>query len=324
MSQSNNEKRKFNDLHKQIQRKSYVKECFHCDGQCSSSIISAHSIQNNRILNKMSDNGEVLCFSTNQEEGDVIFLQSPVGRRKATTFTGFCGTHDTKIFSPIEVSDYAKGNKEQEFLFAYRALAKEYHSKKQATKYVQSARENISHCDPTLEMYLEGSKYTLSQLERDRQLFNTALDNRKFDIIKTRVIIFYEEYHVAVSSAFTMEKDMNGNVVNDYLNFNVDLKFFYLTIFPQNGKTFVLFSCLKKNVNILNATINSIAKLKVIDRKVFISNLIAAHVENVVLSPIRWNQMAESQKLAFQSLFNETILVAGETLVRPQNINLFI
>jgi hypothetical protein len=54
----------------------------------------------------------------------------PKGRKVATTFTGFCGHHDTTIFNPIENFDYEKGNKEQDFLFAYRALAKEYHSKK--------------------------------------------------------------------------------------------------------------------------------------------------------------------------------------------------
>lgn len=57
------------------------------------------------------------------------------GRKKATTFTGFCDYHDSKIFSPIENEDYVEENKEQEFLFAYRALAYEHHANKSIIDY---------------------------------------------------------------------------------------------------------------------------------------------------------------------------------------------
>ncbi|MFS0596893.1 hypothetical protein AB1L16_09140 [Peribacillus frigoritolerans] len=36
--------------------------CFHTDSNCSQRIIKAHSIQNNKILNKISENGKVLMF----------------------------------------------------------------------------------------------------------------------------------------------------------------------------------------------------------------------------------------------------------------------
>lgn len=324
MIQPNRQKDIAKDLMMQIKRESYIKECFHGDNQCSTPIISAHSIQNNRILNKMSKNGEVLYFCMNEKEGERSFLQAPIGRKKATTFTGFCSKHDREIFIPIESFDYQERNKEQEFLFAYRALAKEYHSKKQSIKLLQAAKGKLMYSNPQLDMYLEGSQCSLSEIERHRQLFNTALDNQEFDIIGTRVIAFQEEYHVAVSSVFTIEKDMNGKVVNDHSCFNVELKFFCFTIFPQNGKTFILFSYLKKYKKYLNPVINYILKSKIKDRKIIISNLIAAYVENVVLSPVRWEKMADSEKMAFQNLFNKTLFTAGDELNQPKNINLFV
>ena len=45
-----------------MKRDSSLKECFHEDENCSNKIIKAHAIQNNRILNEISENGEVLMI----------------------------------------------------------------------------------------------------------------------------------------------------------------------------------------------------------------------------------------------------------------------
>jgi hypothetical protein len=308
--------KEFSYWFRDIKRESYVKECFHNDSQCSSQIISAHSIQNNRILNKIAENGKVLCYSKNdkEQEGDLTFTLSPVGRSKATTFTGFCSNHDNKIFTPIELNNYQEGNEEQEFLFAYRALAQSYHARKRAIRLVQALKNKVGNSNPVIDIYLEASQCTLSQLERDKNSFNLALDNKKFDIVGTRVMKFQQEYHVAVSSAFTMKNDINGKTINDYSNLNIDLKHLYLTIFPQDGKTFILFSYLKKYKKYLSSTIDYISKSTVYDRKIIISNLIAIHIENLALSPIRWDLMSESDKENFQKLFNQTIRDDGDSL----------
>jgi len=41
--------------------------------------------------------------------------------------------HDTNIFLPIEQRNYTPGEFQQEFLFAYRAYAREYHVKLEQT-----------------------------------------------------------------------------------------------------------------------------------------------------------------------------------------------
>jgi len=101
-----------------------LKECFHEDENCNERIIKAHSVQNNKILNVISEDGHVHMFGSELDEG--YHLKAKMqnkGRKVATTFTGFCGYHDNEIFKPIEAHHYIIGNKEQEFLFAYRALA---------------------------------------------------------------------------------------------------------------------------------------------------------------------------------------------------------
>lgn len=48
----------FAEIYKRTRKESRIKECIHPDKKhCSERVIGAHSIQNNRILAKISDNG---------------------------------------------------------------------------------------------------------------------------------------------------------------------------------------------------------------------------------------------------------------------------
>ena len=102
-----------------------IKVCFFKSNNCDSDIIRAHSIQNNRYLTRISQDGIVLGVSF--VDGEYYFDE--IGRSSASVFRGFCKTHDSLLFKSIEESDLIIGNGEQYFLFAYRALAKEYLAK---------------------------------------------------------------------------------------------------------------------------------------------------------------------------------------------------
>jgi hypothetical protein len=311
-------------IFQELNKNAHLKECFHQDSNCSSKIIRAHSIQNNRILNKISRNGEVLNFSEAGDNNEIKL--SRIGRKKATTFTGFCGYHDNAIFVPIESTDYKERNHEQEFLFAYRALAKEYHAKKWSIKLLQETINKLSN-DRALEKlssYLAGATASLAQLNFQREMFNSFLGKRDFDIISTRIIKFHEEYHIAVSSAFTVEKDFNGNSINNFSDLETHLKYIYLSVFPQNGKTYVLLSYLRKNKKFFSAFMNKIFEKSVNEKKITLSNIIAIHVENFAFSPIRWERISEAEKSEFQSLFRTTLFLPGDSMNQFKNINLFI
>ncbi|MEA5550596.1 hypothetical protein VB713_06320 [Anabaena cylindrica UHCC 0172] len=311
----------------EIKKQAYVKECFHKDSNCSSKIIFAHSIQNNRILKKISQNGEVLYWSTTEDNdnNDIKFLLSRTGRKKATTFTGFCNFHDTKLFTPIELHNYHDGNEKQQFIFAYRALAKEYHAKRMAVNLVNSAISQLpQHRKAILGNFQKNQKITLYQLEQDKQLFNSALAQGKFNIAYTWIMKFHHEYHIAVSSAFTVEKDLNGKDINNFSDLDTDMKYLYLTIFPQNGKTYILLSCLRKYKKYLSPLINQIKEKSINERKIILSNILATHVENLAISPSKWEQISEDKRSVFQQLFQDTIIAENDSMTQIKNINLFV
>ena len=109
---------------RELMNKSRPSKCLHPKREeCSEKIIKAHSIQNNRILNFISENGKVISMRDKF---------SPIGRGVATTFSGFCSKHDNQLFVDIEDIPYLTGNMKQNFLFSYRALCYEMIAKETA------------------------------------------------------------------------------------------------------------------------------------------------------------------------------------------------
>lgn len=89
---------------------------------CSGPIVAAHSVQRNGYgLCMIAEAGHVLAL-TPDRTGEPKMVK--IGVRNASTFTGFCGYHDTTIFAPIERSEFEL-EPEQVFLHLYRSFCRE-------------------------------------------------------------------------------------------------------------------------------------------------------------------------------------------------------
>lgn len=133
---------------------------------------------------------------------------------------------------------------------------------------------------------------------------------------------FWDMIHL--ESAFTVEKDLNGKDINNFYDLETDMKYLYLTIFPQNGKTYVLLSCLRKHKRYLSPLMNQIQEKSVNERKIILSNILAIHVENLTISPSKWEKISEDKRSIFQKLFQDTVMVEGKSMTQLSNINLFV
>lgn len=323
-------------LKSQFFKGTLYKECFYCG---SSDVINAHSIQNNRILSKISKNGHVLSVEYGMEDMILKPELKEIGKKKASTFTGFCNFHDTEIFQPIELQDYETENRKQEYLFAYRALSKEFHAKKTGinifNKILNMSKDELKelqeYCGlPKKEINkeflkppLEGTKDSIEELKSLRIRMNKNLDNEKHYKIMTNVIKFPKEHHIAVSSSFFIGHDVEGNVINDLIRFK-NVKPLFLTIFPQNGNTYILFSYLKNDKNYFDFIENQIMNKDLEKKKTIISNILAINVENIFFSPKLWNNINTENKERFISLFRDTVIERPSTSFVDPNINIFI
>lgn len=101
-------------------------ECLFNNENCKGRIKVAHSVQNNRILNRISEAGHLYTIEGRVNRGSFKPDFKKISKNKASTFTGFCDYHDNVIFKPIETGLY-EDNKEQNFLFSYRSFCIAYH-----------------------------------------------------------------------------------------------------------------------------------------------------------------------------------------------------
>ncbi len=278
-----------------------LEECLHFDKKsCSGKIIDAHSIQNNRILNKISKDGHVMMFSYDFDINDMTMKR--MGRKIATTFSGFCQYHDVKVFQPIENYDYNQSNHEQNCLFAYRALIKELYSKKRA---YQIYLELFAYTDnDTVLCLLKGFSKGLEDLEYCLNKFKDIIENKKFEKIKNTVIELNKDYRLAVCGAVNIEYDIYGLTVNNLYDHDEKPKPLFVNIFPQDNKTYIILSIFEEDENIYSF-LKSIENHK--DKFKILTNLILC-IENIAISPDCWDNFSEDKKSKIIDTFKSNII----------------
>ena len=308
----------------EVRREGRTKSCFAADSNCSNTIVKAHSVQNNRILTRLADNGEVIQLKHDIREEEFEIAPILVGRRAASVATNFCGMHDTSIFLPIEQRNYTPGDFQQEFLFAYRAYAREYHVKLEQTIMFKSALEKLD--TPSQKKIiadgLQRSEIALKEMEPYRTVLNQARQSSDYTQIHTYRAEFRLPCPIAASSSFALEHDLNGRVVNDLDDLNTPLKPLMLTVFPQDTKTHVLISCFRKDKKDYACIPKQILSCTKAEQKIIISNIILAHIENLFISPSWWESRPKETQASISTRFSETITSDNQALSNMLCVNL--
>ena len=252
--------------------------------KCTERPIRSHSISKRRVLEKICENGKVICLGNDYLiNGNTI----EVGISQASTLKCFCKKHDQKIFAPIDNFDYEVGNKEQEFLFAFRTAARELLSKRVAVEVLSKREEN----DDILKIYNEGQKLSVNDQEEIKRVLIDTLIKKKYNVINTATFIIDEEIPIAASASFNLEVSYDGKLINDVTptGYDAKMKPCFFTLFPQKGKTYCLVSYLhrhRKDYNFLKELINKSEE----EKGIIISNILINYVENFVVKPSYWNE----------------------------------
>ena len=119
--------------------------CLHYEnGIRCNEIIKAHSIQRNRLLSAIADNGHVYKISANiasmkKNKGRLTYEKC--GINKVSTFLGFCKRHDNELFEPIDNFPLIPTD-QQVLLYSYRSLCRELFVKENALELINKHLEN--------------------------------------------------------------------------------------------------------------------------------------------------------------------------------------
>jgi hypothetical protein len=239
-------------------------------------ISSAHSIQKNKILKGILENHQVKSFKLNSTEDDMAF---PI--KFASTFFGFCDKHD-KIFDPIEKQNYS-GTSEQNFLFAYRAFV---HS---------------SHIKLVFNEFLDSGLQAKSDIIAEKKIMEDIILHKNYRKMITDLLILDYAYPIVVSSSSDLDYDYNGHSI---LHSDARMERFYLSVFPQNNKTYILFSYLDDDSKLYGEIVHQIKTRKKIESD--ISVLISGHCENTFFKPSYYHQHIEKQEENINKLLGLT------------------
>lgn len=333
---------KYIDLFKAYYKKNALQLCFDEGPDCSEKIIRSHSIQNSFVLDQIQDANhvDVIDYTSN---GNICFKS--IGRNNASTFTGFCNHHDTKIFSAIDFTDsdsIEALNQQQLVLFHYRTLCREYWSKLNAVKVFDFIKAAISskNTNDLLKVYpfLNGQDIDWNFL--DSELLEFALLGQTMG--SKDVEEFYEslryqikenKYHLtkgihfkidvpakfALSSFISPVCDFKGNPTNDFTAKTVH--YIGLNVFPHKDETNVVLTWHKKS-NYENLG-KQLLELSSEEQKVQLSKFILAHSENIVFSPELTKRLESEQMERINKIFIQTATSEWFKLDDYEDVNLF-
>jgi len=289
--------------------------------KCCGNIVRAHSVSKSTNLKRISRNGHVYAFIPsfeNLSKNSGIVQPELVGINKASTFTGFCAYHDKKFFSPLEDNIF-NGTKEQCFLLAYRALAREYFTKKSSASlmdYLKSVDRGRELPDQiAIQELAMGHSLGVSAGVRDLKIYKNKydkmLENTDYYMFRTLIINFKKLPSVMCSAAIYPECDFQGNKLQDLLDLDVtpDLITFS-SIASINGGS-VVFSWNDENSK--GYCEKFVSSLKSVITNDLTSSLIRFFFEfseNVFLEPNWWESLSNTkqEKLIFRLLSGASFL----------------
>ncbi|WP_080146962.1 hypothetical protein [Marinilactibacillus piezotolerans] len=316
--------RTFNDsrlqnLLKTNWRETDFKICFAENDDCKGNIKSAHSIQNNRILNRISEEGHVYNIEASVINSSVKPKFNKISKNKASTFFGFCDYHDTEIFKPIEQNTY-ENTEQQNFLLAYRAFFVAYHKVIRKMSILRNAFKKYpsSLLDPQAIIMYRTAQLDMKDDELECELLKNNFNNQNFSTIESFVYVLNYEINFAVSSYFTISKDMRNNTLHDIYNLDEDIVIpgVFINVFPVEGKTNIVISYNKyidNNYKVLFAQLRDSTEEELLD---YLSYTIFNCTEDLYFRPSSIEALNEHQKnsmiesyTSFLSPFNEMALI---------------
>lgn len=243
-------KLKYNDsrLQNMLQsnwRETDFKICFAGNDDCKGNIKSAHSIQNNRILNRISESGHVYNIEASVINSNLQPEFKKISKNKASTFFGFCDYHDTEIFKAIELNTY-EGTEQQNFLFAYRAFFVAYHKVIRKMSVLRNSFKKYpsSLLDPQSIIMYRTAQLDIKDDELEYGLLQNMFIKQDYSEIKSFVYVLKYEVNFAVSSYFSISKDMSNNVLHNIydLDESIIIPGVFINVFPVEGKTNIIIS----------------------------------------------------------------------------------
>lgn len=237
-----------------------------------------------------------------------------IGNTKASTFPGFCGSHDTSLFREIEQAELVL-SREAAFKFAFRAICLELFNKERALEDLEELRH--SDAGTPLQKQLAIQSYLAASFMGHRKAIEevTAIKQRYDDIYRRsawedlhyRAVWFDKQLPMAFSTGLLPEYSFTGTRLQNLSDLTRTAEHVTMTLTVGSNYSVVVFAWAGDgNESALRFTESFLQVPDAQKADALVSTALEL-TENVYISPVWWNSLApETQQPLLQLMPNGT------------------
>lgn len=290
---------------------------------CEDIAINSHLIQQNGILNNITENGHLIelkmmdAFKWNSKDAPIVFRK--IGVKQALSHKVFCNTHDTNIFQPIEQTNTDFESYLAFLLFSYRAICAEICKKNVNIEFhtrMFNAQSLIGQINKdTIEQIINGNKLGVKDLQALKEYLEAEIETQKDTY--THYVYKYPKMDVYASAVFSAT-----DITYPREDGAMDLKNVYIHILPLSDETLILTGF--HNEYTSDEMIDfckSWEGLETLDLEKKLTTLFATNIENWGLSPSLFDTLSEKNKTDYIKKLMENVNDFG--IFKTSDFNLF-
>lgn len=269
---------------------------------CAGKPIRSHTVQK-ASLRQIARKGHVYGIQEDIGGGSRPPVKvALIGVNNASTFSGFCSTHDAAIFRPLETADF-EPTREQVLLLMLRAVSHELSAKRGVLNLMQELRQADRGLDLDAQRtvqeqvsdYADASRMALRRLER----LKVAIEGRLATGGAVNYLVFdlKEPPTVMCSGTICPEVDLVGRVVQDLGDLRADLHMGAFVLCSSRGRSVAVYAWLDDD-----AASRQFARSLDGQTDANVPHALARiafeHFENIFLAPDWWDGLAAPLRAA--------------------------
>lgn len=291
---------------------------------CSGTVVKAHTVPKSGSLQQIARNDHLYSFIPSLEnmiKYNGRLQPELIGINRASTFTGFCSIHDSKIFSKIESQPF-EGSQEQCFLLAYRALAREIYTKKALASSLNIRRQ--ADRGKTLEQQLAiqhmnsliniGAFAGLSDSEHHKEMYDKVLLSGDFSNVHAYIIGLDSPPPIMCSAGLFPEQDFRGSQLQNIGDLEITPHLIAFTSFYSGDHGLIVFTWLLGSGPACRPFIDSLKATPPNRMTDALIRFFFEFSENLHIKPDWWENLADDKK---DTLIDR--LAASANPVLPRN-----
>ena len=283
--------------------------CLHPEASrknCTNKIAKAHTVQRAGGLSAIAESGHVIsvkkaCDNLHTNEGKII--PGRIGIGNASTFMGFCTTHDNSLFEPIERNSFSLDH-EAAFLLAFRALAYEFLTKKNSIDAIPIQRESDRGRDFKTQVYIQqyihthlaGLKRGMQDLESWKNEYDKRFHEQNYEMMSHCAVEFEGVLPFVCCGGFHPEIDFNGRKLQIITRGDHNFEHVCINVSVIGKKSFLAFGWNGKKDGPAEQFVKSFKSIENDEKANAALILAVEQSENTYFNPTWWDSLCGTNK----------------------------